>query len=69
MSQQLFLKCFSFIDFIEKCFHYVFMFSFVMRRVVIVCRFMSTNDFDKVFYDVQFNNIKMFFRIFRQLTS
>ena len=63
------MKCFSFIDFIEKCFYYVFMFSFVVKRVVIICRFISTNDFDKMFHDVQFNNIKMFFRIFRRLTS
>jgi hypothetical protein len=61
---QLFLKCFSFINFVVKLFYYIFMFDFIVRNVIIVCRVIFSNEVRIMRHDMKFEKIKMLIFIF-----
>ncbi len=59
MFDQLRLKDFAFIDSMIKLFDHVFMSSFIMRRVIFIRDFVSSDEVDIMRYRMKFKKIKM----------
>jgi hypothetical protein len=61
MFDQLRLKNFAFINSMIELFDHVFMSSFIMKRVIFIRDFVSSDEVDIMRYRMKFKKVKMIF--------